>query len=134
MDTAYVGLFGAEDQTFFLPMSRVIAAEREADASIFQIFFDIGEHLGTAIGETVLAGPSPTRLKQCQAVIRNALIGGGMDEVEAKGMVETYAYPARPAIADLALTWSILKAAIYGVSVKKKADGAEPETSDTVRA
>ena len=127
METAYIGAFADGEFRFHLPMARLVAAEREADCSIFELFQNLGEHLGAVADEMVLAGPSPARLRQCHALIRNALIGGGTDEVEAKELIETYCYPARPAIHDMALAWSILKAAIYGVELKKKAEGAETD-------
>jgi hypothetical protein len=115
---------------FWLPMPRVIAAEREADTGIFALFHELGENLGRSVGgEMVLVGATPARLKACHAVIRNALCGGGTAEQEARELVETYCYPARPAMFDLALAWNILKAAVYGIDMtavgsKKKAEEA----------
>lgn len=135
MDTATVAYFGDEEQTFFLPMARVIATEREADASIFEIFHGLGQNLGALGEDMVLTGPSPSRLKQCHSLIRNALIGGGMDETTAREMISTYCYPVRPAVHDLALAWQILKAAVYGVDPgsKKKSDAASESPSDSAR-
>lgn len=136
MDTACVAAFGDRDYTFFLPMARVIAFEREADCSIFELFHNLGTHLGSLGDEMVLAGPSPARLKQCHSLIRNALIGGGVDEGdEVRDLIATYCYPARPAVKDMALAWTVLKAAIYGVDTgsKKKPDAPESQ-SDSAKA
>lgn len=141
MDTGLTEAFGDGKYRFWLPMPRVVAIEREAGESILALFYNLGEHLGVSMGETVLAGPSPATLKQCQSVIRNALIGGsdglvGGDQIavgDALGqeLVETYCYPARPAMHDIALAWRILKAAVYGVEVpaaQKKTEPAEEAT------
>ena len=144
MDTKVTLPFADGDYTFWLPMPRVIAAEREMgrrDAegikqphSIFAAFHQIGEHIGSIADQTVLAGPMPALLGDAHAVIRNALCGGGEGVVNgqavsvgdslAKELVETYCYPARPAIHDIGLAWQILRAAIYGIDTgsKKKAD------------
>lgn len=128
-ETRYIGFFAAEERTFWLPMPRVVAAEREMGCSIFQVFQDIGEHLGVADGEMVLAGPSPATLKQCHALIANALPADEIGEQEARELVQTYCYPARPAIHDLALAWRILSAAIYGVKI----DGSKKKGADAPR-
>lgn len=118
--------FAGEDRDFWLPMSRVIAFEREADCSIFALFHNIGECIGAVEDSTVLIGPSAATLKQCHSLIRNALIGTGMPEQEAAELIKVYCYPARAAMLDLALAFKILNAAIYGVKVpegsKKKAE------------
>lgn len=121
-------------------MARIVAAEREMGRdgnprSILALFYDLGESLGDAMGQNVLIGATAARLSECQIVIRNALIGGNdgkvdgeakaVPETEARELVDTYCYPARPAMHDLALAWQILRAAIYGVEVSgsKKKDG-----------
>lgn len=118
--------FAGEDRDFWLPMSRVVAFEREAECSIFELFYAIGENLSEALdGKPFLAGGSGARLRQCHSLIRNALIGAGEDEREAAELLKTYSYPARAAVHDLALAYEILRAAIYGIKVddsaKKKA-------------
>lgn len=147
MDTKTTLPFADGEYTFWLPMPRVIAAEREmgrldADGrkqprSIFALFHDIGTHVGAVSEEIVLAGPSPALLADVHALIRNALIGGndglvGGEQIAvpdslARELVDTYCYPARPAMHDLALAWKILSAAIYGIdsSGSKKKDAAE---------
>lgn len=130
METRVTAPFADGDYDFWLPMSRVVAAEREMGLSIFEAFHGLGEHLGQAANEVLLVGPSPITPKQCRDLIRNALIGGDTDEQEARELVETYCYPARPAIKDMALAWKILEAAIYGISLKKK-DEAGSEADDT---
>lgn len=124
-ETKATAHFAGEDRDFWLPMSRVVAFEREADCSIFALFYAIGENLGSvAGGEAVLIGSSDARLKQCHSLIRNALIGAGMPEKEAAELIKVYCFPARPAVYDLDLAYRILDAAIYGIklpeSSKKK--------------
>ena len=146
MDTKVTLLFADGEYSFWLPLPRLIAAEREmgrADSegtrqprSIFAIFHELGAHLAEISGETVLAGPSPALLTDAHAIIRNALIGGESGLVEgesiavtdtmAKELVKVYCFPARPAIHDLGLAWRILQAAIYGVATgSKKKGGAD---------
>jgi hypothetical protein len=125
MDETSVTLaFADGDYTFFLPMQRLIAAEREMKCSLFEAFYNLGNHVAGVEGKEVLAGPSPATLPQCQALIRNGLIGGGQTEERARELVETYCYPARAAILDAALAFKVARAAIYGVQTapKKKAD------------
>ncbi len=130
METAVSLSFADGDYLFFLPMARIIAAEREmGDLSIFQLFPQIGDALGTISDRVVLAAPSPAKLNHCHAVIRNALIGGGEPEKQARELVETYCYPARAAILDMELAWRILEATIYGVRLKKKDDVTEGSPS-----
>lgn len=130
METRVSAPFADGDYEFWLPMSRLVAAEREMGVSIFEVFHGLGEHLGQVANQVLLVGPSPIHPKQCRDLIRNALIGGGTDEQEARDLAETYCYPARPAIKDMALTWKILEAAIYGVRLKKK-DEAGSEVDET---
>ena len=143
METAYTTDFADGTYRFWLPMSRVIAAEREMsqhgrERSILALFYDIGEALGQSVGMSVIAGSMGARMHECHAVIRNALIGGNdglvngdqiaVGDAMARELVETYCYPARPAMHDIGLTWEILRAAIYGIdtsgSKKKDEDSA----------
>lgn len=133
-------------------MPRIVAIEREmgrADAdgvkqphSIFAIFHELAQNIGTLGEMHVLVGPSGARIAEAHAIIRHALIGGGsgrangedvaVGEALARELVETYCYPARPAILDMALAWNILSAAIYGVadgSKKKDGEPSDPEPS-----
>ncbi len=130
METRVTVHFAGEDRDFWLPMARVVAFEREADCSIFALFYLIGENIASLTGEdTVLIGLSDARLKQCHSLIRNALIGAGEPEKEAAELVKTYCFPTRAAILDMALAYQILNAAIYGIKVdegsKKKPEAAE---------
>lgn len=143
MDTAYTADFADGTYRFWLPMPRVVAVEREIDGSILELFHNLGENLGVSVGETVLIGPSAATIKQCQSVIRNALIGGdeglvggetlSVGDTLGQELVATYCYPARPAMHDIALAWQILRAAIYGVKLptdaKKKPAESEPASS-----
>lgn len=122
-----------DNYEFWLPMPRVVAAEREIEGSIFALFYDIAENLGSAMGEFVLAGATDARLKSCHAVIRNALVGGGTGEQEARDLVATYCYPARPAMHDVALAFNILKAAIYGIQLPETVKKNEA-TGDLARS
>lgn len=131
-ETKATAHFAGEDRDFWLPMSRVVAFEREADCSIFALFYALGENLAASqdiTGGMMFVGGSDARLKQCHSLIRNALIGAGEAEKEAAELVQVYCFPARPAIHDAALAFKILRAAIYGVrlpeSGKKK---TEPES------
>lgn len=125
--------FADGDYTFFLTMARLIAAEREMGCSIFELFHHLGDHLAVLDQAEVMAGPSPARLTQCRALIRNALIGGGQTEEQARELVETYCFPARGAVLDAALAFKILRTAIYGVVTeggsKKKAGAASQNPS-----
>jgi len=132
METQHIGFFAGEDRTFFLPMARITIVERETGVSVFQLFDWLGKNLGSIGEEIVLLNGTEITPKQCHSVIRNSLIGGGVPEKEAGELVETYAYPARPAINDLALAWCILQALIYGVSLKKKAEDAPESPSDLI--
>ena len=120
--------FADGERPFWLPMARVVAFERESECSIFALFHEIGQNLAAASeGTPVLIGASAARMKQVHSLIRNALIGAGEDEQEARELVQTYCYPVRPAIHDMALCWQVLSAAIYGIdtSGSKKKDAAE---------
>lgn len=125
METHLIAYLGADDQTFYLPIARWIAAEKEAGCSLFQVYYWLGEHLGKVAAEFILTGPCPATLSQCQAVIRNALVGGGMEEKAARDLVQTYCAPARPAIRDMALAWEVLNEVIYGVDLKKNEEAPE---------
>lgn len=149
METRIVLPFADGTYEFWLPMPRVIAAEREmgrrdADGvrqprSILAVFHDLGSHIGESLGEMVLAGPSPAHLTEAHAIIRNALIGGNKGRVGdeetavpdslAIELVETYCYPTRPAMHDIGMAWQILKAAIYGIEGSKKNDAAGSDPS-----
>lgn len=128
MDTAITANFADGEYRFWLPMTRVVAAEREMGISLFEAFYFLGEHLGKIAEEMVLVGPSPITPKQCERLIRNALIGGGTDESEVPGLIETYCYPARPAIKDMGLAYQILQAAVYGIDLKKKDEAGGEES------
>lgn len=135
METAIVRPFGDGEYKFWLPLPRVIAAEREMSRerprSIFALFYDLGDSLATNLGQMVLAGPTEATIAECQAVIRNALSGGdegmvggeaiSVGDTMAKELVETYCYPARPAMLDIELCWRILEAAIYGIKLPEDA-------------
>jgi hypothetical protein len=124
-ETAVTLPFADGEYTFYLPLIRVAAFKREAGCSPYELFFWLGQALGRIGEEIVLSGPSPADPEQCIHLIRNALIGGGTEQTQAKKLVEQYCFPARPAIHDMALAWQILEAAVYGVKLpaKKKPAG-----------
>lgn len=119
-ETAVTLPFADGEYTFFLPLIRTAAFKREAECSVYELFFWLGEHLGNIGPETVLAGPSPADPAQCIHLIRNALIGGGVEPNAAKQLVSQYCFPARAGIYDMKLAWEILSAAIYGVQIPAK--------------
>lgn len=127
--------FADGDYDFFMPMARLIAAEREMGCSIFELFHHLGDNLGSLNGAELLAGPSPATMHQCRALIRNALIGGGEPEDSARELIETYCFPARAAILDAALAFTILRGMIYGVKVEEgsKKKGAAVKSSRSSR-
>lgn len=148
METRITLPFADGEYEFWLPMSRVVAAEREmgrldADGvrkphSILTVFHDLGTHLGVVLdGAHVLTGPMPVLPADAHAIIRNALVGGNRGMVNgeqiavgdamARNLIETYCYPARPLMHDLGLAWRILQAAVYGIDPgsKKKTDAPE---------
>lgn len=124
-ETRYLGFFAGERRAFFLPMARIIVIQRETGASVFELFYWMGEHLRQAGDELVIGGPSPVNPDQLQSVIRNGLIGAGMAEEQAYDLIETYTAPARPAARDMELAYRILEALIYGVQVKKNNNPAD---------
>lgn len=130
MDETRVTLaFADSERDFWLPMARVVAFERESECSMFSLFHELGQNLGNAAdGVPVMIGSSAARMKQVHSLIRNALIGAGEDEQEARELVQTYCYPVRPAIHDMALAWRILEAAIYGIKVEGSKKKAEAES------
>ncbi len=129
-ETTYVGPFADGEYAFFLPLLRASAFEREASCGLWEIFDWIGKSLAQMAGETVLADPCRASPEQCVILIRNALIGGGKSVEDAKALVNSYCYPARPGIRDLELAWRILEAALYGIqtSAKKKTSKAERDS------
>jgi hypothetical protein len=143
VETSYTADFGDGTYKFWLPMTRIVAAEREmgrdgSPRSIIALFYDIGESLGDMLGDHVVAGPMAAHVSECHAVIRNALIGGNegrigdetlaVGDTMARDLVATYCYPARPIMHDIGLAWQILKAAIYGIEIsgsKKKGEATD---------
>ena len=133
MQTEYSAFFAGEERAFALSMERlgILQREREAGASIFELFDWLGKILGEVNGQTVLIGGSEIDPKRCQSIIRNALIGGGLpDTKETWDLVGDYTWPARPAIQDAELAFRILEASIYGVKLKKKDSGAVAESQE----
>lgn len=102
---------------------------------------------GLAIdGESpVYVGGGAAMVTDVREIIRLALIGGNSCIVDgeekqvgpmtAKQLVDDYVYPARPFTESLHVAWSILHAAITGISLKKKAGPERPRSqSRSVKA
>lgn len=142
-DTAVELDFGPGTFRFWLPLPQVVELERNCGSqrvgdtpavpkSMLLIYDQLGAGLAADDGRPVYLGGGGAILKDIRETIRLGLIGGnsGMvdgEQVEvgpirAKELVDEYLYPARPLIEGAYLAWSILHAAINGISLKKKAE------------
>ena len=152
-DTAIELDFGPGTFRFWLPLPQVVELERNCGAqrigdtpgvpkSMLLIYDQLSGGLAVDGGNPVYLGGGSAILKDVREVVRLALIGGnsGMidgEQVEvgpirAKELVDEYLYPARPLVEGVFLAWSILHAAINGISLKKKVTD-EPEKPTTRR-
>lgn len=141
MDTAVTTEFGDGSYRFWLPLPQVFELERSCgDTSILAIEEKLRASVGyDDEGKVSFVGGGVATVKEIRETIRLALIGGnsGMidgEEVEigpirAKQLVDLYCYPARPLAENAALAWLILSSAIFGVRLKKKAEGEEAMNS-----
>lgn len=148
MDTAVELSFGDGKYRFWLPLPQALELERKCGApagdkpavgkSLFTIFDQIAAGLGLMPDESaVYMGGGAAMITDVREVIRLGLIGGNhgvVDGVEvevgpirARELVEAYVYPARPLIEGQNAAWAILRAAISGIQVKKKAEGGEAD-------
>jgi hypothetical protein len=139
-DTAIDLHFGDAEYRFWLPMARICEVEKLCgDKSILVMHDELGQGLGKAPGqETVrLVDGGAARIRDVYEIIRCAAIGGGerrdgervskVSALDAKHLVDNYV-DGRPLAETIPVAWSILRATIYGVSLKKKAD--EPAGQD----
>jgi hypothetical protein len=132
-DTALVLKFGNGDYRFWLPMRELCQLEKECDKSVIQMHDEMGQSLGLLPGseEPHFIGGGQTRFHEIRATIRFALLGGNEGKVNgedvkvspitAREIVETYV-DGRPIAETLPVAWSILEAAVRGVSLKKKVE------------
>lgn len=149
-DTATDITFGDGVYRAWLPLPQAVELERKcgiADRdgrvqpkSLFTIYEQIGDGFVADVeGNIVFLGGASVPARDCNEVIRLALIGGnsgpeenGSEEVgpqRALRLVELYGYPARPLSEVAATAWKILHAAIVGISLKKKAEPTEDKPS-----
>ena len=133
MDTAAELDFGDGRYRFWLALPHIIELERKTGGkSVFAIYDQLGAGLGLD-GETpIYLGGGAAMTTDIRETIRLGLIGGNSGMVDgeqievgpqrARELVDTYTFPARPIIEGQHVAWSILHAAITGISLKKKAE------------
>ena len=145
METRISLPFADGDYEFWLPMARVVAAEREMARldgegakqpySILMVYHGLGAAMNEFAGLPRVVDACPVRLSDAHAVIRNALVGGGggvvngeavaVGEAAARELVETYCFPNRPAAHDMWLAFRVLRAAIDGIDPGSKKNSEE---------
>jgi hypothetical protein len=139
MDTRIDLPFADGTYSFWLALPHVVELERKCGGkSVFAMYDAMGAGLGMAGDDPVYIGGGSAMVTDIRETIRLGLIGGnsGMvdgEEIEvgpnrARELVDTYTFPHRPLTEGLHLAWSILHAAITGISLKKKADEDQPES------
>lgn len=132
METAVTLDFADGSYRFWLPLPQALELERNCGKSLFTIFDQVASGLGLIDDKPVYATGGAAMVKDIRETIRLGLIGGNSAMVDgeekpvgpqtAKQLVDDYVYPARPLIEGQYLAWGILKAAIEGVQLKKKAE------------
>lgn len=132
--------------SFWLPLPRVLELERVCgNKSIFQMYDEMGAGLGVQGVAPVYMGGGSAKVTDIRETIRLGLLGGNAglvdgSEIEvgpitARNLVDEYTFPNRPMIEGLHIAWSILHAAISGISLKKKADeDQEADSSPSEKA
>lgn len=156
-DTATEIFFGDGKYRTWLPLPQVTELERKCGLtdregrlhpkSIFQLYDQIGDgFVQDGSGNVVFIGGASVSARECNEVIRCALIGGNNGPVDegsaevgpqrAARLVELYGYPERPLAEVAALAWKVLHAAIVGIDVKKKEEpsGEGADSSHSERA
>lgn len=140
METRLEAPFADGEYSFWLPLPQVFELERACGSLIA-----IEERLRAGIGiddagKPVFIGGGEAGTKEIIETIRVGLIGGNrglvngeereIGPLEAKRLVENYAYPARPLVESAVLAWQIVNAALRGIQLKKKADppSGEPQS------
>lgn len=149
MDTAIEKPFADGVYRFWLPLLQITEIERTRGQrdrddvlipkSIFIIYDELSSGLAFDGEKPIYIGGGRAIVKDAQAVIRGALLGGNQglvngEQIEvgsqrANELIEVYTYPNRPLIESVVLAWEILHAAITGISVKKKDAPASEEAS-----
>jgi len=135
-DTAVTLAFGDGDYRFWLGLPQVVELERKCgDKSVFAMYDAMGAGLGIDGATPVYLGGGSAMVTEIRETIRLGLIGGksGMvdgAEIEvgpqaARELVEGYVFPNRPMVEGLHVAWSILHAAIVGISLKKAPGAGE---------
>lgn len=130
-DTAIELDFGDGRYRFWLPMARIIEIERLCgDKSILLMHEEMSLALRQFPGDEAVsfAGGGAARIRDVFEVIRCGAIGGGLSPIDAKQLADNYV-DGRPIAETLPVAWAILNAAIMGVSLKKKAEAPESESS-----
>lgn len=136
-DTAVTLAFGDGDYRFWLGLPQVVELERKCgDKSIFAMYDAMGGGLAIDGTAPIYLGGGSAMVAEIRETIRLGLIGGNSGMVDgaaievgpqkARDLVESYVFPNRPLVEGLHVAWSILHAAIVGISLKK-APGAGEE-------
>ncbi|WP_395393049.1 GTA-gp10 family protein [Novosphingobium sp. BL-8A] len=136
-DTAVDLTFADGKYHFWLGLPQVVELERKCGGkSVFAMYDAMGAGLGMAGDDPVYLGGSTAMVAEIRETIRLGLIGGNSALIDGETvkvgpqraieLVDTYVFPARPLTEGLHVAWSILHAAIVGISLKK-ADGAGEE-------
>lgn len=132
MDTSVELDFADGRYRFWLTLPHVVELERKAGGkSIFAIYDQLGAGLGLNDGAPVYLGGGQGMITDIRETIRLGLIGGNdgliageqieVGPTRARELVDLYTFPNRPIIESLHVAWTILHAAITGISLKKKA-------------
>lgn len=145
-DTAIDWPFGDATYRFWLPMARIIEIEaNRGGKSIVTMYEELSEGIQYSEGsdDPTFHGLGSAHIADVAEIIRCAAIGGnaridGEDErpvspTEAKRLIELYV-SGRPMAESVPTAWMILKAAILGVTLKKKAQPEADNLSHTEKA
>lgn len=138
MDTAVDLKFADGEYHFALLLPQIFELERNCGGpdsdgvrrgkSIFQIYEELSQGIGISADDGfAFMGGGKANAKDIREAIRLGLIGGGQSPIDAKQLVDDYCFPVRPIAEGLGVAWAILRAAIEGVEVKKKAEVQEAE-------
>jgi len=138
-DTAIDLDFGDGRYHFWLALPHVIELERKCgNKSIFAMYDAMEAGLGMNGTAPVYLGGGTAMVTEIREAIRLGLIGGnsglvGGEQIEvgpnrARELVDTYTFPHRPLTEGLHVAWSILHAAIVGITLKKSPETADDES------
>jgi hypothetical protein len=156
METATNLKFADGEYRFWLPWPQVLELERTCgftmldgsrrSKSIFEMFRELDNCFGVDNhGNPVFTGFGNANTLDIRETIRLGLIGGGegivggemvsVPPLTANQLIADYTYPARPMNESLGVAWEILRAAIYGIQVKKKeAEAVTPSKRRSAKA